>query len=155
MHIYIYNIILYYTFFQRVRWVHNEKKERKEKKNNSTLVTFQSLSFNEATPCFLNEFKELLYAFFSFPFDRFVSNVKYHVLLKRYAINSCVLFVNALLFQKKKMQSLILLRFSEFYDSSITNYSLVLFTKIITIAIFPLHFHLVLYFSPSDNSQLQ
>lgn len=57
--------------------------------------------------------------------------------------------------KKKKMQSLILLRFSEFYDSSITNYSLVLFTKIITIAIFPLHFHLVLYFSPSDNSQLQ
>lgn len=82
--------------------MHNEKKERKEKKNNSTLVTFQSLSFNEATPCFLNEFKELLYAFFSFPFDRFVSNVKYHVLLKRYAINSCVLFVNALLFRKKK-----------------------------------------------------
>lgn len=64
-------------------------------------------------------------------------------------------YLSMLCYFEKKMQSLILLRFSEFYDSSITNYSLVLFTKIITIAIFPLHFHLVLYFSPSDNSQLQ
>lgn len=87
-------IILYYTFFQ---WVHNGKKERKKKKEiiNSTFVTFQSLSFNEATPSTNSK------SFCTpFPSDRFVSNVKYHVLLKRYYITRP--FYLLTLCQKKK-----------------------------------------------------